>query len=428
VIQKFKRAMLAAMAVAIIAAGTPSNAQPTTSGADLVEAFYVARSSALWFSGTMPTPAANALRQILRRAQLDGLPDGPALATQVEMAMRTAAQYPNGPLQMDRVLSRAWVQYVQTLERPLPGFEYADDRTAPKVHTAGEILRRAAADQPHLLDHILKVAAVNPIYSALRDAVWNDILSSGNGPSAAALANLDRARVLAPQGKLILIDARSAKLYMIYQGELVDSMRVIVGKPQTPTPLIASTIYYATFNPYWNVPQELVQSLVATRVVAQGLSYLKAHNYRVIDKYGPDGVDLPANSVDWKGAAKAAVQPLVRQLPGPLNSMGKMKFAFANSGGIYLHDTPNKAPFTQENRLISNGCIRLEDASRLGRWLLEREPQTDATQPDTHVLLPSGVPIYVTYLTMRVDQGEPVIVADPYGLDRSEEGRTVAAR
>jgi hypothetical protein len=95
--------------------------------------------------------------------------------------------------------------------------------------------------------------------------------------------------------------------------------------------------------------------------------------------------------------------------------MGTMKVAFANSGGICLHDSPNKVPFKQDNRLISNGCIRLEGAQR-------REPRTDSTEPDAHVLLSSGVPIFVTYLTMSVDQG------DANGLDAIEEGSAVAAR
>jgi murein L,D-transpeptidase YcbB/YkuD len=424
-IHMFGRAVLVAL---VLVTAMPSQAQVATIAVDPIEAYYASRLTPLWFAEGAPTPAANSLPGILRRAPLDGLADGRALASQVERAIQAAGQDPNGALQMDRVLSRAWVRYVQTLEGPLQGFEYADDRLQPKVSTPIQILWRVAANQPQLLDHVLRVAAVNPIYSALRDSVWNESLASASPPSAVALNNLARARIIAPQGKSIIIDVRSAKLYMLDHGQLVDSMRVVVGKPQTPTPLIASTIYYATLNPYWNVPQELVQSLVAARVVAQGPSYLRAHNYRIVTKYGPEGTDVPATAVDWKAAAKGAENPLVRQLPGPLNSMGKMKFAFANSGGIYLHDTPNKVPFKQDNRLISNGCIRLEDAQRLGRWLLGREPRTDSTEPDAHVLLPSGVPVYVTYLTISVDQGRPKTLADAYGLDVIEGERAVAAR
>ena len=46
--------------------------------------------------------------------------------------------------------------------------------------------------------------------------------------------------------------------------------------------------------------------------------------------------------------------------------MGKMKFSFPNAENIYLHDTPSKELFAKSPRTFSNGCIRLEDASRFG--------------------------------------------------------------
>lgn len=314
-------------------AGTPANAQGSSSFSQ-VEAWYATRASPLWFAGAVPTPAANALPAILKRAQLDGLADGPTLAAQVETAIQTASRYPGGALEMDRLLSNAWVRYVQALQAPMPGFDYADERMKRTPDSAAFILKRAADSQSQLLGHMLKVAAVNPIYSELRDAVWNASQLSGSPPSPAALANLARVRVLAPDGKAIIVDVRAAKLYMIEQGRIVDSMRVVVGKPATQTPMLASTIYYATFNPYWNVPQELVRQLVAPRVVAQGLTYLTAHDYDVVTKYGSGGTSLPPRSVDWKAVAEGRAQARVRQSPGPMNSMGRMKFGFANSEGI----------------------------------------------------------------------------------------------
>ena len=97
--------------------------------------------------------------------------------------------------------------------------------------------------------------------------------------------------------------------------------------------------------------------------------------------------------------------------------MGKLKFNFANPEGIYLHDTPNKALFAQSNRALSNGCIRLEDAGRLGRWLLGREPSTTSSDPEQQVLLPNPVPVYVTYLTARAEDGELTLLSDVYGRD-----------
>jgi hypothetical protein len=55
------------------------------------------------------------------------------------------------------------------------------------------------------------------------------------------------------RGRYVLVDAASARLFMIEDGRVRDSMRVIVGKPDTPTPALKTIIYYATLKPYWHV-------------------------------------------------------------------------------------------------------------------------------------------------------------------------------
>ena len=97
--------------------------------------------------------------------------------------------------------------------------------------------------------------------------------------------------------------------------------------------------------------------------------------------------------------------------------MGQLKIPFSNGLDIYLHDTPNKALFSQDDRSLSHGCIRLEDADRLGRWLLGREPRAASLDPEQNVLLPTPVPIYLTYLTAQVNNGRLSFVDDSYGRD-----------
>ena len=57
-----------------------------------------------------------------------------------------------------------------------------------------------------------------------------------------------------------------------------------------------------------------------------------------------------------------------------------MKFPLPQGEDIYLHDTPNKALFAKSQRTLSNGCVRLEDAPRLGAGCLgairSRRPPT----------------------------------------------------
>ena len=97
--------------------------------------------------------------------------------------------------------------------------------------------------------------------------------------------------------------------------------------------------------------------------------------------------------------------------------MGSLKFPFPNSEDIYLHDTPGKELFAKDVRNLSNGCVRVEDARRLGRWLLGQDPVAPSNDPELRVPLPHGVPIVLTYLTAQVTDGKLTYLNDFYGWD-----------
>jgi murein L,D-transpeptidase YcbB/YkuD len=131
--------------------------------------------------------------------------------------------------------------------------------------------------------------------------------------------------------------------------------------------------------------------------------------------------------MDWHAVADGAQELRVRQLPGPANAMGRVKFMFPNDLGIYLHDTPERALFGKPVRYFSSGCVRLEDANRLGEWLFGKPliAQTDA--PEQNVPLPRPVPVYLTYLTAQASGGQVMFYDDAYGRDEPDV-RQVASR
>ena len=198
----------------------------------------------------------------------------------------------------------------------------------------------------------------------------------------------------------MLVDAASARLYMIEDGRVRDSMKVIVGKPDTPTPELKSVINYETLNPYWHVTADLAKTLIAPRVLQGGDAYLTERGYEVLSGWGPDAHVISPDSIDWKAVAAGTAQVYVRQRPGPANSLGHYKFDLPNGDGIYLHDTPKKELFAQDARNLSHGCVRLEDAQRLARWLLGKDPPA-ASAPEENILLPQPVPITISYLDLR---------------------------
>jgi L,D-transpeptidase YcbB len=410
---------LSVPAVAATSPALPSGANYDAAADQAVNAFYASRSGApLWLRSGADSAAARELIGVLERAQLDGLASGPGYAAQAQaLIARAQTGDPSALAAADRLLSTGWVQYVEALQTPPPGITYADSWVAPRRDSAATILARAAG-APSLAAYVHKVSDVNPLYAQLRDAAWTSMQTNGGALDPRVLASLDRVRDIPPDGRYVIVDTAGARLYMIEDGRIVDSMKVIVGKadPSTETPLLASTIYYATLNPYWHVGADMVRSLIAKNVLQEGVSYLNRQGYQVLAPDGSGELLNPA-TVDWHAVADGRETVEVRQLPGPRNSMGRIKIGFPNSSDIYLHDTPNKDLFAQDDRDLSHGCIRLQDAERLGRWLMGRDPESASTEPEQHVLLPKPVPIYVTYLTAQVQNGQLSYVDDVYGRD-----------
>src|SRR6478752_8293919 len=111
--------------------------------------------------------------------------------------------------------------------------------------------------------------ALGPIAGSIAPQLYVDVLPSAQIPI---------------RGRYVLVDAASARLYMIEDGRVRDSMRVIVGKPETPTPALKSVIQYETLNPYWHVTGELTRTLIAARVLQEGDSYLTDRGYQIVSK------------------------------------------------------------------------------------------------------------------------------------------------
>ena len=234
------------------------------------------------------------------------------------------------------------------------------------------------------------------------------------------MVNLDRARRLPEsdeRGRYILVDAGAARIYLFEDGRLQDSMKAIVGKASSATPMMAALVRYASVNPYWNVPPDLTQTLIAPRVLSEGLRHLQAERYEVLSDWSEQAQVLDPAEIDWAAVAEGKIELRVRQLPGRGNSMGDIKFMMPNDFGIYLHDTPDKALFQREDRWISNGCVRVEDARRLAKWLFGHMPTGSSRDVEEEVELSDPVPVYITYMTVGASPEGITFRRDPYHRD-----------
>ncbi len=315
-------------------------------------------------------------------------------------------------------LSNAFSRYAADMRKPSKvDMTYLDALLKPKKPKPDAVLR-AASLPDSFADYVATMGWMSPHYVQLR-ALMARAAEAGNPDDALRRTrlNLDRARVLpGPWTHHIVVDAASGRLWYYQAGKQLGTMRVVVGKPEAPTPMLAGMLQYAILNPYWNIPTDLAQTLVAPRVLA-GRS-LKSMGYEALSDWSATPQRLEPAAIDWPAVASGAQEIRIRQLPGAANAMGRVKFMFPNDDGIYLHDTPDRQLFTRDDRHYSNGCIRLEDAAALGKWLLGRSIRAASKTPEQPVALAVPVPVYLTYLTAIESPDGVAFRDDVYGRDQ----------
>lgn len=389
-----------------------------------VAAFYRDRGfRPLWAAGSRLRPEAHALLGLIVRSGRDGFDPERYGAAALKAAVAAAGAGDEAAVaRADLMLSRAYAAYLQDLRRPADsaGMTFIDQGLAPSPPPVRALLDSAAA-APALGGHLGAAQRMHPLYERLRRG-YEAGRGRGLAPQAEALvrANLERARMLPadPGRRHVVVDAAGARLWMVEGGRIVDSMRVVVGKPGQATPMMAGLIRFAVLNPYWNVPPDLVPGRIARNVLRHGPRYLRRERFELLSDWSAEARPLHPSKVDWKSVAAGKRILRVRQLPGPGNMMGAVKFMMPNRLGIYLHDTPDKSLFGRSDRHLSSGCVRVEDAARLSRWLFQGPPPAPSgRRPEQRVDLPEPVPVYITYFSAAPAEGRIAFQGDPYKRD-----------
>ena len=221
------------------------------------------------------------------------------------------------------------------------------------------------------------------------------------------LINLDRMRWMPskPSGNLIVVNIPEFVMHVTEGSKKVFDMNVVVGKEGNGTVMFTDELNQIVFSPYWNVPESIVREEIVPSM-NKNPNYLAAHNMEIVSQQG----DLP----------------VVRQLPGGKNALGKVKFLFPNSFNIYFHDTPSKSLFKQDKRAYSHGCIRLAEPEKMANYLLANNPEWTPEKineamnagEEKFVTLKNPIPVFITYYTAWVDeQGRLNFREDIYGHD-----------
>jgi L,D-transpeptidase YcbB len=165
---------------------------------------------------------------------------------------------------------------------------------------------------------------------------------------------------------VLILNIPSAGFTVYEEGKILLESKAIVGKRNTPTPLLTSTITETIIYPYWMVPYK-----IATRellpAIKRNIGYLEANNYQVVNKQGKV---VNPYSINWHALSTGYFPYTIRQSTGCDNALGIVKFNFYNPFTVYLHDTPGKSLFTLNKRYFSHGCMRVEKPIELAHILL----------------------------------------------------------
>jgi murein L,D-transpeptidase YcbB/YkuD len=205
------------------------------------------------------------------------------------------------------------------------------------------------------------------------------------------------------------------------------TMKVVVGKAEGghDTPVFTHMMKYMIFRPFWNVPMSIIKKELMVHIGRSGIGYLAAKNFETVNNKG-EPVAATAAEVAHGGV-------IVREKPGPHNSLGLVKFMFPNQYDIYLHSTPEPQLFNRTRRDFSHGCVRVQQPADLAVWVLRNQAgdwDLDKVQdamdngPDNRLVsLAKQIPVTIFYLTAHVDeQGRVDFFDDIYGYDKELDG------
>lgn len=224
---------------------------------------------------------------------------------------------------------------------------------------------------------------------------------------AQLLVNLERMRWMPPEpsGNLIWVNIPAFKLYVQDGSQQLFDMDIVVGKEGHSTVMFSGKLNEVVFSPYWNLPENIVKNEVLP-AMEKNKDYLAENNMEITGE--EDGI------------------PVIRQLPGDKNQLGKIKFLFPNRFNIYFHDTPFKELFNRDKRAFSHGCIRLREPVKLAEYLLINQPQWTGEKIDSamnsgkekYVRVKDPVPVLIYYYTAWVDDHKQLqFREDIYGHD-----------
>ncbi len=265
--------------------------------------------------------------------------------------------------------------------------------------------------------------------SKIDKETWNLLNEPVENLIAKIRLNLDRIKWIYHTEAPVRIELNipAFRLYFYDDKELVNTMRVITGRPTHPTPSFHNTMKYIVVNPYWKIPQSIVKHEMLKHLIRNPY-YYERRGKHLHASWDEDSPVIDPGSIDWSQYRGSKPIPYYfMQDPGTSNALGKIKFLFPNKYSVYIHDTPSKKLFFQNTRAFSHGCMRIQKPREMLKTLSLFNDNIDVedlmallkTKHKKTVSLKHKIPVDIVYLTAFVDDyGNLNFRKDIYGYDK----------
>jgi len=384
----------------LLATGVPSQELDLNA----LNTFYGARLYQPAWTGSQAARAnASLALSALEHSDEDGLqPDRYHLS---ELDLRRRADTMQAAAEYELFLTDAMLRYARDLRQGRPGLREIDDDVgfpAEYFDAAGALNQALGANR--LNDFLASLPPPHPEYRYLKAALAQYRAAGADAHVQTIIANMERWRWVPRNfgSRYVSVNAAGATLEAVDHGNVILTSPVIVGKPDTPTPLFSTTAVSLAINPSWHVPTPIVRREILPKLRANP-NYL-AHKHMV-----------------WNDGGG------IRQLPGAGNALGVLKFEMPNEFDTYLHDTPSHALFAKADRHLSHGCIRVGKIQQLGSFALTGDPEAGLARIHSLIIaratrtisLDETLPVFVLYRTAIADaDGAVNFLPDVYGRDQ----------
>ncbi|HEY0655059.1 MAG TPA: L,D-transpeptidase family protein [Chryseosolibacter sp.] len=402
----------------------PLNAQTS------VQKFYeMSQFTMVWMDSFAVKADADSLVRFINRSEELGLVAEDYHSTRINTLMRDKFDHQNAAA-IDALLTDSFITLWYHLKNgrvekktfariKLDSLELTDAREALKsalaTHSITALLRSREPQNPEY--SVIKNSLVKILQQNLQDttvARRRDQL----------IASMERWRWEPPIPKrYIAVNVPSFQLKVVEDDSIIMQSRVIIGKPETPTPNIKSVVQSFIIYPYWHVPRSILKEILPS--VQADTNYLRKHNYQVIDSKGKV---IKNSAVDWKKYTPENFPYVLRQREGSENTMGVIKFVFPNNYGVYLHDTNARRLFAKSDRALSHGCIRVQKAVDLAKYLAkDDDTYVDAADLEQYLMVQKRlevkivrpIPVHLNYFTVEQEGDTVKFYKDLYKKDRA---------